>query len=213
MKMNPFKRISALVLAMIMLVCTLATSMTIPVAADDKKVITYEGVNIQKHEGGYDHYERTLNTYLYDFSVTRPTYYAKQPELALSNTENMDMSGETLACVDGGTFSFGSAIGLGDNYGLEKGELTFDLLLTDGSVSVGVRTSRTSCTNTARGIWFVFENSGKLTVKEPESGLSAQLDPGVSLSEVKSFTIKENLDSIVLLCGDSVIATVDYTKA
>ncbi len=213
MKTNSFKRIGAGLLALLMLACTLAASLTLPVAADDKKIITYEGVNIQKHEGGYDHYERTLNTYVYDFAVTRPTYYAKQPELSVSNTENIDMSGETLACVDGGTFSFGSAIGLGDNYGLEKGTLKFDLKLTDGTVSVGVRTSKVACTDTARGIWFVFDNSGKLTVKEPECGLTATLDLGVSLAEAKSFTVQENLNSLVLLCGDTTVATVDYTKA
>lgn len=213
MKTNPFNRIASLLLAILVLATALAASLTLPVAADDKKVISYEGVNIQKHEGGYDHYERTLNTYVYDFAVTRPTYYAKQPELSLSNAENMDMSGETLACVEGGTFSFGSAIGLGDDYGLEKGTLKFDLKLNDGTVSVGVRTSKVSCTDTARGIWFVFDNSGKLTVKEPECGLQATLDLGVSLGEAKSFTVQENLDSILLLCGDTVIATVDYTKA
>ena len=213
MKNHSFNRIASLLLAILMLATTLAASLTLPVAADDRKVITYEGVNIQKHEGGYDHFERTLNTYVYDFKVTRPTYYAKQPELSLSNTEHMDMSGETLACVEGGSFSFGSAIGLGDDYGLEKGTLKFDLALTGGSVSVGVRTSKTSCTDTARGIWFVFDNSGKLTVKEPECGLQTTLDLGVSLVEAKSFTVQENLDSIVLLCDDTVIATVDYTKA
>ncbi len=214
MKTKSFNRIGAGLLAILMLTCTLATSLTIPVvAADDKNVITYEGVNIQKHEGGYDHYERTLYTYLYDFAVTRPAYYAKQPELAISNTGDMDLSGETLACVDGGSFSFGSAIGLGDNYGLEKGILKFDFKLTDGTVSVGVRTSKVACTDTARGIWFVFDNSGKLTVKEPECGLNATLDLGVSLTEIQSFTVQENLDSIVLLCGNTVIATVDYTKA
>lgn len=213
MKANHFKRIASLLLAVFMLATALAASLTLPVAADDKKVITYEGVNIQKHEGGYDHYERTLRTYVYDFSITRPAYYAKQPELALSNTGDMDMSGETLACAEGGSFSFGSAIGLGDNYGLEKGTLTFDLKLTDGTVSVGVRTSKVTCTDTARGIWFVFDHSGKLTVKEPECGLTATLDLGVSLTDAKSFTIQENLDSIILLCGDTVIATVDYTKA
>ncbi|MBE6559098.1 MAG: hypothetical protein E7661_08865 [Ruminococcaceae bacterium] len=212
MKMNCFNRVASLMLAILMLAATLVASLTLPVAADDKTVITYEGVNIKKHEGGYDHFERSLNTYVYDFQVTRPTYYAKQPELSLSNTENMDMSGETLACVDGGSFSFGSAIGLGDDYGLEKGELTFDLALTGGSVSVGVRTSKVSCTDTARGIWFVFDSSDKLTVKEPESGLSAQLDLGVSLSEAKSLTVKDNLDSIVLSCGETIIATVEYTK-
>ncbi len=213
MKMNPFKRTFALILSILMMATTLVASLTLPVAADDKTVISYEGVNIQKHEGGYDHFKRTLNTYVYDFAVTRPTYYAKQPELSISNAENMDMSGETLTCVDGGSFSFGSAIGLGDNYGLEKGTLKFDLALTGGSVSVGVRTSKVSCTDTARGIWFIFDNSGKLTIKEPECGLQTTLDLGVTLSESKSFTVKENLDSIVLLCGETTIATVDYTKA
>lgn len=79
---------------------------------------------------------------------------------ALENSEGWKFSnaGQATAAdgsltVQGNGFAIRSAEILGDAYGAEDTQLTFDMTLTDGQVSVGVRLKSTVSANDT-GIWF-----------------------------------------------------------
>ncbi|MBR5125088.1 MAG: hypothetical protein IKU90_08125, partial [Clostridia bacterium] len=165
------------------------------------------------HQGGYDYgfSKRTQVTHGYDFSLDRLSNYASDPALAMSNRANAEIKDGMLTTKAGKDFVFGSAVGLGDNYGLEEGYLSFDLTLTGGAVYLGVRTSRAAAENTKRGVWFTFDGSDAMRIYEPECGLEATVPMPVSLNESKTFTLHEGLDTLTLTCGDTVIASVKYT--
>ena len=174
---------------------------------------TYDGVNIVHHEGGYDHNQRTMVVHRYDFSVSRLSYYASDYALAISDRTTMLVTDGVLRCKEGSAFSFGSAVCLGDDYGLEKGYLKFDLCLVGGNVTLGLRTSRTVVNpEEGRGIWITFDGSGQLTVKDFLTGTEAQIPFDVSLEQAKTFYVKENRDELILLCEDREILRIGWKK-
>ena len=207
--MKKFKPLTSALLALIMLAGTVATA--IPTVAADA-VRTYSGTPITEHQGGYDYdfADRTLSTYTYDFSVERVNAYMGEAALALGNRACAQIVDGALTTAEGKTFAFGSAICLGDDYGLEHGYLSFDLSLTGGTVYLGVRNSQTAVSHKERGIWFAFDTSGNLRIFEPECGLEAALPLSVDLSKT-SITLHEALDTIGLYADDQLIAMVEYS--
>ncbi len=179
---------------------------------------TYAGAAITEHIGGYDYYDRTLVTHAYDFSVDRIGSYASDEALGMADRANAEIIDGRLTVKEGKTFSFGSAVGLGDDYGLEEGYLSFDLLLTGGTLTLGLRTSlnlrtgKVACTPDDRGIWFTFDGSNKMRIREPECGLEATVDMPVPLDRETKFTVHEGLDEITLSTGNTVIASVKYSE-
>lgn len=203
------KRLLATALA---LFTVAGTMLTVPVTVVAEANAAYSGVSITPHEGGYDYgyNTRTLVTHTFDFSLDRINYYATDPALALGRS-SADIVDGTLTTQEGKEFIFGSAVGLGDDYGLEEGYLSFDLKLTKGTVSLGVRTSQTAAPSTARGIWFTFDGSNTMRIYEPECGLEATVPMPISLSDAKNFTLHEGLDTLTLSSGDTVIASIKYS--
>ena len=196
--------------ALLALLLAVSAIMPMTVVAEDA-VAVYNGAAITDHKGGYDYYDRTLVTYTYDFSLERLSHYASDPNVVMSNiTAKIDDG--VLTTEKGKDFVFGSAICLGDQYGLEEGYLSFDLKLTGGIFTVGVRTSRTGAVSDDRGIWFRFDGSNTLSMTEPECGLEASVPMPISTAEAKTFTIHDGLDTLTLSCGDTVIAIVRYTE-
>ncbi len=204
-------RFVAFVLALWMILSTAGMAvLATPVGASN--AIAYTPPNITKHEGGYDTHGRTLVTHAYDFSIPRLSYYATDESVAIRNINGGTVQDGALTSKDGGTFAFGSAVCLGDDYGLENGYLSFDLCLEGGSVTLGVRTSRTACTPEQRGLWFVFDGSQEMKIYEPISGLEATVAFPYDLGEAKTFSLHDGLDTITLSCGDDVIATIEYAQ-
>lgn len=203
------KRIMSALLAVFMTFGTAAA--ILPIHAEET-VTTYSGVSITNHKGGYDYefMDRKLVKHGYDFSMDRINYYATDTAIAMSNRANAEIVNGALTTKEGKDFVFGSTVGLGDDYGLEEGYLSFDLCLTGGVVYLGVRTSRVAADATKRGIWFTFDGSDSMRIFEPECGLDVTVPMSVSLAEAKNFTIHEGLDTITLSCGDTVIASVRY---
>ena len=196
--------------ALLALLLAVSAIMPMTVVAEDA-VAVYNGAAITEHKGGYDYYDRTLVSYTYDFSLERLSHYASDPNVVMSNiTAKIDDG--VLTTEKGKDFVFGSAICLGDQYGLEEGYLSFDLKLTGGIFTVGVRTSRTGAVSDDRGIWFRFDGSNTLSMTEPECGLEASVPMPISTAEAKTFTIHDGLDTLTLSCGDTVIAIVRYTE-
>ena len=209
--MKAFKRIASALLASVMLASALAS---LPVAVYAKDPAVYGGTAITEHVGGYDYgfSTRTQVTHGYDFSLDRISNYATDPALAMSNRADAEIKDGALTVKAGKDFIFGSAVGLGDDYGLEEGYLSFDVKLTGGALYLGVRTSRAAADNTKRGIWFTFDGSDIMRIYEPECGLEASVPMPVSLSEANTFTLHEGLDTLTLTCGETTIASVKYSS-
>lgn len=207
--MKRLKHSFCLILSLILLLGTLSAALPV-FAAEDAR--TYNGASITEHQGGYDYdfSTRTLSTYTFDFSVERVNAYANEPALALGNRACAKIVDGALTTQDGKTFAFGSAVCLGDQYGLEQGYLSFDLCLTGGTTYLGVRNSQTAVSHKERGIWFAFDNSGNLRIFEPECGLEATLPLAVDLSKSTTITLHDALDTIALYAGEQLIAVVQY---
>ncbi len=209
--MKNWKRFLAATLAAL----TLSGSIAIAPAvyAEDAEAV-YMGTPITEHVGGYDYdfMTRNLVTHGYDFSLDRINHYATDTAIAMSNRANAEIVDGALTTKAGKDFVFGSAVGLGDDYGLEEGYLSFDLKLTGGTVYLGVRTSRVTADASKRGIWFTFNGTDSMRIFEPECGLETTVAMPISLAETKNFTLHEGLDTITLSCGETVIASVTYSE-
>ena len=208
--MKRLKHSFCLILSLIFLLGTLSAALPV-FAAEDAR--TYNGASITEHQGGYDYdfSTRTLSTYTFDFSVERVNAYANEPALALGNRACAEIVDGALTTQDGKTFAFGSAVCLGDQYGLEQGYLSFDLCLTGGTTYLGVRNSQAAVSHKERGIWFAFDNSGNLRIFEPECGLEATLPLRVDLSKSTTITLHDALDTIALYAGEQLLAMVEYS--
>ncbi len=200
------KRILSILLALLTLSLTVLTAVpTVWATASD---FTYSGTAIAPHTGGYDHYDYTLVTHQYDFSMDRIGHYVIDNALAIADRGGADLQNERLTTRDGMNFTFGSAVTIGDDYGTQEGYIRFDLQLNAGKVLLGTRTARKACKETDRGIWFIFNGPDKLGIRDPESGLVAAIPSSVSFSEVQTVTLHEGLDTLTLSVGDTVLASV-----
>lgn len=209
--MKLWKRRFATLLAVLM---TAGSAVSFQPVLAAEPAATYSGTAITNHEGGYDYsfMTRRLVKHGYDFSLDRINYYATDTAIAMSNRAHAEIVNGTLTTKEGKDFVFGSAVGLGDDYGLEEGYLSFDLCLTSGIVYLGVRTSRIVADSSKRGIWFTFDGLDTMRIFEPECGLEATVPVSVSLDETKRITLHDGLDTLTLSCGETVIASVRYTE-
>ncbi len=147
-------------------------------------------------------------TLTYDFTSTNILTYSKDDNLANASLRtNMVFDGETLSCKPGKTFSFGSAVFLGDDYGIRGGELSFDLKQTGGKLAVGLRLQKTAASDDKRGLWFTFDGKGKMTVTSPETDLSATYE---GIPTDTRLTFRDKVSTVEVLAGETVIARVDY---
>ncbi len=209
MKRNVLKRIFASMLAALMLTGTVVTAASTDAAG---KPLSYSGTNITEHKGGYDHYKNEKKTHTYDFSVEKVDEYAKDPALQLDDTKNAEIIDGTLRSKQDKRFYFASAVCLGDDYGLNEGDLSFDLKITGGELCLGLRTSKYNSNVNSRGIWFTFNGTDMLEFGEPESELEGNMKLPVSFAEGAKVEVHEGLDTITLSSGGVTIATVKYSK-
>ncbi|MBQ4112285.1 MAG: hypothetical protein IJD38_05770 [Clostridia bacterium] len=208
--MKLYKRIAAAALAALMLA---GSAVAVPVTVTAAPPSSYNGTPITEHKGGYDYgfSKRTVITRSYDFSMDRMNYYAGDSAIVMGRSAGQIVDG-AMTTQEGKDFIFGSAVCLGDQYGLEDGYLSFDLKLTGGTVYLGVRTSRTAADHTKRGIWFTFDGGDSMRIYEPECGLEATVPMSVSLAEAKKITLHDGVDTLTLTAGEAVIASVKYTE-
>ncbi len=175
----------------------------------DGQAVALPGVTVTPDSRDYAWLEETTDTHTYDFTSTDILTYSQDEKLAnVSLRTNMIFDGQTLACKEGKTFSFGSAIFLGDDYGVKGGELAFDLAQTGGKLAVGLRLSKAAADPTKRGIWLTFDGTGKLTVTVGETALSATLD-GINTNS--RITVRDKVSTIEVLCGETTVALLDYS--
>lgn len=190
-----------------LLLAILATSFPLTALAGSP---TLNAVEITPDDRAYDWVTAGKKTYTYDFTSTEITDYSTDEVLATASLRtNMIFDGQTLACKEGKTFSFGSSLFLGDDYGLYGGELSLDAAITGGKLSVGVRLSRTATDAKHRGIWFTFDGTDTVTVSEPESRLTAAVKADKAVS-VGKLTVKDKASVIELYLDGTLICSVAY---
>ncbi len=191
--------------------CALLLSLTIGTMITtyaSEETPTLAAVDIRPDDRRYAWLTEDTQTYTYDFTATDILTYSRDEKLAnFSLRTNMIFDGETLSCKAGKTFSFGSAVFLGDDYGIHGGDLSFDLTQSGGKLSVGLRLEKKAASDDRRGIWFSFDGAGHMTVTSPESDLSVTLD-GVPADT--RLTFRDRVSTIDVLAGDTLLAHVSY---
>ncbi len=115
-----------------------------------------------------------------------------------------------LTCKAGSSFAIRTGFTLGDNYGLEKSSLSFDLSLTDGNIQIGTRLIKNTSTNSDTGIWFNVTGDS-VKVSDVSSKLNETLNHGLNLSGEQKVIIEENLEDITLKIGDKTVCTVVFS--
>ena len=207
--MKHLKRFMSLLITLAMLAGSAALFAAPAFADGTADVTTWPGTPVTHHEGGCDYLDHTLTTHIFDFSVDSISYYATDRTVTYTGTPVLS-DGHVTNRPDH-TFQFGSALCVGDQYGLEEGYVSFDLCLKSGKVSLGVRNTRTGASPEKRGVWFDFEN-GALTVREPDSGLSVDVPTNMSFAAEKTVRLYEGLSTLTLTVGGETICTVNYTR-
>ena len=193
-----------------LLVALLLTALPLNTLADSGNTLT--ATEITPHDRAYDWVTRGEKTYTYDFTSTEITDYSTDEMLATASLRtNMVFDGQTLSCKEGKTFSFGSSLFLGDDYGLYGGEMSLDAAVTGGKMSIGIRLSRTATDTKHRGIWFTFDGTDTVTVTEPESRLSATVKAD-KVASVGKLTVKDKASVIELYLDDTLLCSVTYNS-
>ncbi len=191
-----------------LLAALLVTSFPLSAVADGGTALN--AVEITSDDRAYDWVASGKKTYSYDFTSTEITDYSQDEILATASLRtNMIFDGQTLACKEGKTFSFGSALFLGDDYGLYGGEMSLDANVTGGKMSIGVRLSRTATDIKHRGVWFTFDGTDTITVSEPESRLTATVKAD-KVASVGKLTVKDKASVIELYLEDTLLCSVTY---
>ncbi len=193
----------------LLLACILAVSaIQMPVSADG--AITPEPVAVGHSDRNYPWLERSAETYLYDFTRTDILTYSQDAKLATASLRtNMVFADGKLSCKPGKTFSFGSAVFLGDDYGLAGGDLSFRLALTGGRLAIGSRLQKKAAAAGQLGLWFTFAPDG-VTVSEPKSGFSVQVPGGIPAGEA-TVKLEDRVDTLTLTRDGAVLCSVGYT--
>lgn len=151
--------------------------------------------------------------YSFDFEETRFSYYMNHEAVALEDRANMDLKDGRLYSKGGKSFRFGSSVCLGDEYGLEKGFIEFDMLQADakGVVQLGIRLQRVSAKPDNYGIWLKFE-VGKLSIEEKNSGISASVRMPVEAGKEYKYRINDNRSVIEILINNEIVAKIKYNS-
>lgn len=199
-------RATAALLLLVLLVTSVAG---LPASAAEAVTLTEH--TVEHSDRRYPWLSSTTETYTYDFTETDILTYSRDEKLSTASLRtNMVFADGKLSCKPGKTFSFGSAVFLGDDYGLWGGELSFALSLTGGSLSVGTRLEKKAANPTATGLWFTLRTDG-LTIAAPDADFSVSLPLTVPSGEA-TLRVEDTVDSVALYWGDTLLCRVLYTS-
>ena len=152
-------------------------------------------------------YESVENIYKMDFSVSDLKEYTSKDEWAISSASSAEIVNGKLTCKSGRSFSIRPGFTIGDDYGLEPGYFTFDLVMTGGQISIGTRLFTNVTIKGTQGLWFTLTND-KLVVEDPSTKLKETIDHGMDLSTEQNVRISDNLDTIEFRISDNLICSV-----
>ena len=78
--------------------------------------------------------------------------------------------------------------------------------VVSGTISLGVRMMKAGQYSDGRGIWFAFDGTENVTVRERDTGAEATVAAGVKTSDSVKVRFEEKLDQMLLsLNGETVI--------
>lgn len=143
-----------------------------------------------------------------DFSETADTYHAGSDFGFTGLSDAMVVDGQ-LHCRPWGETSFYTRHMVGDEYGLRGGELSFDLSLTYGSLTVVLRQMLENDEQKYSGLVFTLTPDGTVTVRERDGfAVTAQIDADLSLQH--RITFRDTTDRLELSCDDQVVLSIAW---
>lgn len=152
-------------------------------------------------------YESVENVYKMDFSVSDLKEYTSKDEWAISSASSAVIENGKLTCKSGRSFSIRPGFTIGDDYGLEPGYFTFDLVMTGGQISIGTRLFSNVTIKGTQGLWFTLTKDN-LVVEDPSTKLKETINHGMDLSTEQNVRVLDNLDTIEFRINDTVICSV-----
>ena len=152
-----------------------------------------------------------LQVIKFDFFEQMMSSYVRNENLAIGNRGSMNVESGTLRNSSAQPMSFGSGVFVGDDYGRSEGYVSFDMQVVSGTISLGVRMTKAGQYSDGRGIWFAFDGTENVTVRERDTGAEATVAAGVKTSDSVKVRFEEKLGQMLLsLGGETVIkATLD----
>ena len=152
-------------------------------------------------------YESVENVYKMDFSVSDLKEYTSKDEWAISSASSAVIENGKLTCKSGRSFSIRPGFTIGDDYGLEPGYFTFDLVMTGGQISIGTRLFSNVTIKGTQGLWFTLTKDN-LVVEDPSTKLKETINHGMDLSTEQNVRVLDNLDTFEFRINDTVICSV-----
>lgn len=149
-----------------------------------------------------------LQVLKFDFSEQMMSTYVRNENIAIGNRATMNVESMALRNSSQQPLSFGSGVFVGDDYGRSEGYVEFDMQIVSGVISLGVRMTRSGDYSDGRGIWFAFDGSDKIKVKEKDTGLSSEILTGVSTGDKVKVRFEEKLDKMRLKLNGETVCTV-----
>lgn len=143
-----------------------------------------------------------------DFSEPAETYHAGSDFGFTGLSDAMVVDGQ-LHCRPWGETSFYTRRMVGDEYGLRGGELSFDLSLTYGSLTVILRQMLENDEQKYSGLVFTLTPDGTVTARERDGfAVTAQIDADLSLQH--RITFRDTTDRLELSCDDRVVLSIAW---
>jgi len=156
-------------------------------------------------------YSESVKNPKMDFdSISNISEYTTADEWKVTSPANAIIKDGKLTCKSGASFIIRTGYTIGDDYGLEKSKLSFDMVLTEGNIAIGTRMIENTSTLKKLGIWFTIYND-KIEVTELSSKLKETIIHSQVLSNEQKYTIEDNLSSIVLKIGETTVCSVIYS--
>lgn len=147
-------------------------------------------------------------TYRMDFSETAETYHMEGNFGFTGLSDAMVVDGQLHCRPYGSTVLYTRRI-VGDDYGLRGGELSFDLSLTYGSLSVVLRQILENDEQKYSGLVFTLTPDGTVTVTERD-GFALTTSMGTDLSDGHRITFRDTTDKLELYCDDRIVLSIAW---
>ncbi len=145
-------------------------------------------------------------TYTMDFTRS-PDEYMAEGHYAFASIESAIVRNEVLQCKAFSTYTFYTKQMLGDSYGIRGGELSLDLVLESGSVTLSVRQVKPNDELTDSGLAFRLDADGLLTVADRD-GFSDTKATGIDFSKPHRLRVRDGGDAIRLFVDDTEVYTL-----
>ena len=156
-----------------------------------------------------DRIKRELKTLYYDFTDKTVNTYIRNGYTEVTNYGVMKIDNGVMRNSSSKSLSFGSAVCVGDDYGLSEGYVKFKMSLASGEMALGMRLPRVDVYKECRGVWFSFAPDGRITLTEKTAKASVTVDTGVNFSEPADIKCEEKMTGVVLYINGKQTVSID----